>query len=39
MSGVLVELAPRVLVPEDDVSHHIHNVGNEIGLTVHVFGT
>jgi hypothetical protein len=31
--------APKVLVPEDDVSHHIHNVGHEVGLTIHVFGT
>jgi hypothetical protein len=31
--------APKVLVPEDDASHHIHNVGEKIGLTIHVFGT
>ena len=30
---------PKLLFPEDDVSHHIHNVGDEIGLTIHVFGT
>lgn len=30
---------PKVLVPEQDVSHHIHNAGDEIGLTIHVFGT
>jgi hypothetical protein len=30
---------PKVLVPEENVSHHIHNVGGEIGLTIHVFGT
>jgi hypothetical protein len=30
---------PKVLVPEENVSHHIHNVGDEIGLTIHVFGT
>jgi hypothetical protein len=30
---------PQLLVPEDGVLHHIHNVGDEIGLTIHVFGT
>jgi hypothetical protein len=30
---------PELLIPEQDVSHHIHNVGDEIGLTIHVFGT
>jgi hypothetical protein len=30
--------APELLFPEQDVSHHIHNVGDEIGLTIHVFG-
>lgn len=29
---------PELLFPEQDVSHHIHNVGDEIGLTIHVFG-
>lgn len=29
---------PELLFPEQDVSHHIHNVGAEIGLTIHVFG-
>ena len=27
-----------LLVPEDDVSHHIHNVGDQVGLTIHIFG-
>lgn len=29
---------PELIVPEQDVRHHIHNVGEEIGLTIHVFG-
>jgi hypothetical protein len=31
--------APELIVPEDGVSHHIHNRGDEIGLTIHIFGT
>jgi hypothetical protein len=31
--------AAELLVPEQDVSHHIHNVGGDVGLTIHVFGT
>jgi hypothetical protein len=31
--------APELIFPEDRVSHHIHNVGDEVGLTIHVFGT
>jgi hypothetical protein len=34
-------LAPRkaqFLFPEQDVSHHIHNRGAEVGLSIHVFG-
>ena len=31
--------APALLVPEDGVSHHLHNRGETVGLTVHVFGT
>ena len=30
---------PEVLIPEQNVSHHIHNVGDQVGLTIHVFGT
>jgi hypothetical protein len=30
---------PEVLVPEDGVSHHIHNAGDHVGLTIHIFGT
>jgi hypothetical protein len=30
---------PALLMPEDSVSHHIHNVGHAVGLTIHVFGT
>jgi hypothetical protein len=29
---------PEVLLPEDGVRHHIHNRGNEVGLTIHIFG-
>jgi hypothetical protein len=29
---------PNMFVPEQDVSHHIHNVGHDVGLTIHVFG-
>jgi hypothetical protein len=30
--------APELLFPQQDVSHHIHNVGADVGLTIHVFG-
>jgi hypothetical protein len=30
---------PALLLPEDGVSHHIHNVGGDVGLTIHIFGT
>lgn len=30
---------PEVLQPEDNVTHHVHNRGGDIGLSVHVFGT
>lgn len=30
--------APEVLMPEEGVSHHIHNRGDIVGLTVHIFG-
>lgn len=30
---------PEVLHPEDGVIHHVHNRGDEVGLSVHVFGT
>lgn len=29
----------EVLTPTDGVTHHLHNRGNEIALSVHVFGT
>jgi hypothetical protein len=28
----------EIVVPEQDVSHHIHNRGNIPGLTIHIFG-
>jgi hypothetical protein len=30
---------PEVLTKGDGVTHHIHNRGDEIGLSVHIFGT
>lgn len=30
---------PEVLQPEDGVTHHVHNRGGDVGLSVHVFGT
>lgn len=30
---------PEVLMAGDGVTHHIHNRGDEIGLSVHIFGT
>jgi hypothetical protein len=30
---------PEVLMKDDGVSHHVHNRGDEIGLSVHIFGT
>ena len=30
--------APSTFIPEQDVSHHIHNVGSDVGVTIHVFG-
>jgi hypothetical protein len=30
---------PEVLAPRDGVTHHIHNRGDEVALSVHVFGT
>jgi hypothetical protein len=30
---------PEVLTPRDGVTHHLHNRGDEIALSVHVFGT
>jgi hypothetical protein len=29
---------PEVLTPGDEVTHHIHNRGDEVALSVHVFG-
>jgi mannose-6-phosphate isomerase-like protein (cupin superfamily) len=29
---------PEVLTPRDGVTHHIHNRGDEVALSVHVFG-
>jgi mannose-6-phosphate isomerase-like protein (cupin superfamily) len=35
-----VELCdPEVLTTGDGVTHHIHNRGDEVGLSVHIFGT
>jgi hypothetical protein len=28
----------ELLFPEDNVSHHIHNRGNTVGVTIHIFG-
>ena len=30
---------PEVLTPRDGVTHHLHNRGDEVALSVHVFGT
>lgn len=30
--------APEVIQPEEDVSHHVHNRGDTVGLTIHIFG-
>lgn len=30
---------PELLEPEDGVRHHVHNRGEDVGLSVHVFGT
>ena len=32
-------LSPEVLEPEDDVTHYIFNHGDDVGLTIHLFGT
>lgn len=29
---------PEVLLPEEGVAHHVHNRGDEVGLSVHIFG-
>jgi len=29
---------PDLIYPEEGVSHHIHNRGEEVGLSIHVFG-
>jgi hypothetical protein len=29
---------PEVLSPEEGVTHHVHNRGSAVGLSVHVFG-
>ncbi|MDP9276512.1 MAG: hypothetical protein M3O99_13080 [Chloroflexota bacterium] len=30
---------PEVLTPRDGITHHLHNRGDEVALSVHVFGT
>ena len=30
---------PEVLTKGDGITHHIHNRGDEVGLSVHIFGT
>jgi hypothetical protein len=30
---------PEVLLPRDGVRHHIHNRGDDVGLSVHIFGS
>ena len=30
---------PEVLTPVDGITHHLHNRGDEVALSVHVFGT
>jgi hypothetical protein len=30
---------PEILTPRDDVEHHLHNRGETVGLTIHVFGS
>jgi hypothetical protein len=30
--------SPEIIYSAQDVSHHIHNRGGEVGLTIHVFG-
>jgi hypothetical protein len=29
---------PELLVPRDGVSHHVHNRGDDVGMSVHIFG-
>lgn len=29
---------PELIRPAEDVSHHIHNRGDVVGLTIHIFG-
>jgi len=30
---------PEVLTPRDGITHHLHNRGDEVALSVHIFGT
>ena len=30
---------PEVLAATDGITHHLHNRGDEVGLSVHIFGT
>jgi hypothetical protein len=30
---------PEVLTPRDGVTHHLHNRGNEVAVSVHIFGS
>jgi hypothetical protein len=34
----LHERKAELLFPEDNVSHHIHNRGDSVGVTIHIFG-
>jgi hypothetical protein len=35
----IVVCKPEVLTAGDGITHHIHNRGDEVALSVHVFGT
>ena len=30
---------PELLTPRDGITHHLHNRGDEVALSVHIFGT
>lgn len=36
---VMALCEPEVLTPRDGITHHLHNRGDEVGLSVHIFGT
>jgi hypothetical protein len=35
----IVLCEPEMLTSRDGITHHLHNRGDEVGLSVHVFGT